>query len=497
MRNATIFAFATVLVFGAAATQLGAQVALPRQVSARGALASISEYVHERMQADVAALESYRPGFPFWRYVFTVPDGAIVFASATDGHLIATLPASGDWLRDGAWETPALRQILDGRELPADLSERRDELARLLEPVTGPVVHNASRGLFLQPNERRYGAFINEWAEIYERFGVSGEVGLAQALVESGLNGAARSEQRAVGFCQWLDGNWKRLQQLAPVVIESQNQTTQAPYCAAYLSILAVKYGSFIPALSEHHAGGTNIGRILINGERLGGITTRDRYFLGSDFVRDLRLMSPGTYRDIYGSYGPRSIHYAEMIFGNIANVERIRREVPQQKIFAMRVSRRQTLADIARRTKLSTDELRRYNPALARSVPANATLYLPKQVSGLGQDVAFWHRPATTTYATVLDEFLHLDVSPDEWDSPTFDSVLDHFRTRFAATHTEEGAIMATTLAYQMQDRRGSRQSEILADFRASDEIRQLFDDAREKRDVFVKEGASPLSTQ
>src|SRR5690349_2201717 len=145
MRTAAVITLATVLVSGAAATRLGAQVALPRKTSAKGALASVSAYVRERMQGDVAALQSYRPGFTFWRHVFTVPDGAIVFASAADGHLIATLPASGDWQRDGTWATPALREILDGRELPASLSERRDELARLLEPVIGPVVHNTSR----------------------------------------------------------------------------------------------------------------------------------------------------------------------------------------------------------------------------------------------------------------------------------------------------------------------------------------------------------------
>jgi hypothetical protein len=36
------------------------------------------------------------------------------------------------------------------------------------------------------------------------------------------------------------------------------------------LSILAAKYGSFIPALSEHNAGGTNVRRALIIGEQLG-----------------------------------------------------------------------------------------------------------------------------------------------------------------------------------------------------------------------------------
>jgi len=51
-----------------------------------------------------------------------------------------------------------------------------------------------------------------------------------------------------------------RLNYFSPVPIEGQNQTTQAPYCAAYVSVLATKYGSFIPAVSEHNAGGTNVG---------------------------------------------------------------------------------------------------------------------------------------------------------------------------------------------------------------------------------------------
>jgi hypothetical protein len=451
------------------------------------------EHAHARMQDDIAALQTYRPEYPFWRHIFTIGDGVIIFGSAVDGRLIARFPTEGDWERDGVWEASAPAGLLDGRALPDDLSDRRDEVARLMEPAIGPVVHNAARGLFLLPNERRYGAFLEEWGLIFERFGVPAKLGLAQALVESGLNGSARSESRAIGFCQWLLGNWNRLKRLSLNVIEGYNQTTQAPYCAAYLSILATKYGSFIPALSEHHAGGTNIGRTLINGERLGGATTRDRYFLGSDFARDLRLMSPGTYRDVYGSYGPRSIRYAEMVFGNIANVERIRSGVPQLKIHAMRTSKTLTPIEIARRTRLSADEVRRYNPALTRRVPAGASLYLPRYVAALGRDVAFWHRPPSRAYASLLDEFLRLDVSLDEWDSATFDSVLDGFRTRFAATRTEEGTVMATTLAYAMQDRRTSRQAEILADFRSSDEIRQLFDRAQREREAFLTQGATP----
>ena len=496
MRLAVVLTLAIVVLCGHLPLRLAAQVAIPERKTSEQTQEAAAQFARVRMQGDVAALQTYRPGFQFWRYIFTIADGSIVFGSNVDGRLLATFPANGSWQDSGTWEDPALGQVLEGRELASDLADRRDEVAQLLTPVVGPVLHNATRGLFLIPNERRYGAFLDEWGAIFERFGVPAEVGLAQALVESGFDGSARSEARAIGFCQWLLPNWNRLKKLSTAVIEGYNQTTQAPYCAAALSILSTKYGSFIPALSEHHAGGTNIGRTLINGERLGGASTRDRYFLGSDFARDLRIMSPGTYRDVYGSYGPRSIRYAEMVFGNVANIERIRTTVPQLKIHAMRLEREQTLADIARRARLSTDEVRRYNPALSRRVPADATVYLPQYISAFGRDVAFWHRPANRAYATALDEFLRLNVTPDEWDSPAFDEVLEKFRTRFAETKTEEGAVMAATLAYAMQDRRASQQAEILAEFRSSDEIRQLFDEARLRRSEFLAGTTAAVGT-
>jgi hypothetical protein len=438
------------------------------------------------MQNDVAALRIHRPAYPFWRHIFTVPDGAVIYGSAADGRLLATFPVRGDWIDDAVWEDASLSDVLAGQALPRDLSERRDAVARLLEAEAGPVVHNATRGLFLRPNEARYGAFLDEWSAIYERFGVPAEIGLAQALVESGLNGTARSEARAIGFCQWLASNWSRLKRLSPHVIEGFNQTTQAPYCAAYLSILATKYGSFIPALSEHHAGATNIGRTLINGQRLGGSTIRERYFLGSDFVRDLRAMAPGTYRDVYGSYGPRSILYAEMVFGNVANVERIRTDVGQSKIYAMRLRRAVKLTDIVKRTRLSADVVRRYNPALTKRAAAGSTLYLPSYVAAYGPDVSFWHHPASRAYTALLDEFVRLDVSPDEWDSASFDPVLERFRARFAATASEEGTVMATTLGYVMQDRRTTRDTGILAEFQASERILRLFQQAQQERNSF-----------
>ena len=59
----------------------------------------------------------------------------------------------------------------------------------------------------------------------------------------------------------------------------------------------------------------------------------------------------------------------------------------------------------------------------------------------------------------------------------------LEKYRARFAATRTEEGQVMATMLAYVLQDRKTSGQREILADFRTSPQILQLFTEARSQQ--------------
>ncbi len=438
----------------------------------------------ERFEADQDAMASYRASYPFWQHLFVVPDGSIAFGTEQSGRLLVTFPTRGNWIQDAVWQDPDLAIVLADARLPADLDRRRDEVARRLEARVGPVVSNPTRGLFLLPNAVRYGAFLREWATIYERFGVPAEIGLSQAIVESGFSGTVRSRARAIGFCQWLQVNWNRLKRLAaPHVIEGYNQTTQAPYCAAYLTILATKYGSFIPALSEQHAGGTNVGRTLINGERLGGEDVREHYFLGGEFVRDLRSLAPRTFRDLYGTYGPRSALYAEMVFGNIINVRRLMETTPQREIYAMRTPKTLTIAEIARATSLTTDEIRRFNPALTRSVPAKSNVYLPSYVSAFGPDVSFWHRPMSAAYAEVLEDFLSLDVPLAEWDSRAFDSVLIDFRDRFEATRSEEGSVMATTLTFVLQGQRSSRQGEILAEFRSSDRILRLFDRGKTER--------------
>jgi hypothetical protein len=433
-----------------------------------------------RLAADISALESYRPGYHFWQQIFTIPDGSIVFGGANDGRLLAVFPSNGDWADPAVWKDAALASVVPADEtLPVKLDDRRERVAELLQPQVGPVLQNPTRGDFLLPNAQRYGRFLREWSAIYQRFGVPGELGLAQAILESGLNGTRKSEARAIGFCQWLPANWKYLNKLAPTVIEGGNQTTQAPYCAAYLTVLATKYGSFIPALSDHHSGGANVGRVLINGQRLGGTTARDQYLLGSQFAHDLRGIDPDGFRDLYRTYGPRSYLYSEMVFGNMSTVRDLMASTPQVSIYAMRVPRAMTLSEIVAQTRLSADEIRRFNPALVKRVPAQADLYLPSYVRAFGPDVSFWHRPANAKYAAALTDFLSIDARPERWDDGSLTPFLREFEKRFRDTKSEEGSVMATVLAFVIADAESSGRREILSAFRADENVHSLFDRA------------------
>ena len=446
--------------------------------SAAGAAARAAYYRTQlRLQEDLAAFRRFRPAFAFWRHIYTIPDGHILYGSAETGRLLASFPTRGNWARDGEWADPALAGVLEDQALPRQLRDRRRKVEELLEEEAGPIVHNPARGRFLSPHADRHADFLAEWGAIYERFGVPAEVGLAQAIVESGLYGRARSRARALGFCQWLPRNWNRLKRLSPYVIEGYNQTTQAPFCAAYLTILTTMYDSFIPALSEHHAGGVNVGRTVVNGERLGGRDTREQYFLGSDFARSLRNISVRRYRALYRTYGHRSALYAEMVFGNMHNVRALLRETPQSEIHAMRVPRSTPLSEVVAASGLSRTEVKRYNPALVRRVPEDAALYLPTYMEQFGADVSFWRRPPDEEYSAALADFVSLDASVDEWHDPAFEETLQEFRERFAATGTEEGTVMATMLAFVIQDLTNSRRGAILDEFRSSERVLELFE--------------------
>ena len=150
------------------------------------------------------AVQDFRPAYLFWQHIFTIPDGRIIFGSAETGRLLVSFPTRGNWAREGVWEDSVLAATLDGLRLQSRLGRRRDQVEDLLEPIVGPVVHNPTRGRFLSPNAERYGSFLEQWGDIYERFAVPAEIGLAQAIIESGLNGRARSRAQALGFCQWL-----------------------------------------------------------------------------------------------------------------------------------------------------------------------------------------------------------------------------------------------------------------------------------------------------
>ena len=464
--GAAIPAAWTVAVHGPAQTPL---------VTSPGSTAA--HVVETRRRADFAAMRRFRPGYEFWRHVFTLPDGSIAFGSAVDGRLLVTFPANGEWTRRAVWSDATLAATLDGQHLARRLGERREQVAVLLERAAGPVLQNSTRGDALLRSAPKYGSFVGEWGAIYERFGVPADIGLAQVILESGLNGTRRSEANAVGFCQWLHRNWKRLNYFSPTPIEEQNQTSQAPYCAAYLSVLATKYGSFIPALSEHNAGGTNVGRALINGEHLGARDVRARYFAGSKLALDLRALRARQYENVYHTYGPRSYLYAEMVFGNTFNVTRIMALTPQESIHAMRTPRAMSLAEIVMRTGLSAAEVQRFNPALVARLKPDDTLYLPYYVSGFGPDVAFWRRAPSPSYLSVLDDFLSLDEGAEQWDDPAFAPVLTDFRRRFRGTNTEEGAVMDTVLAYVMDQAYTSSRRTLLSQFRRNEQVQQLID--------------------
>jgi hypothetical protein len=128
-------------------------------------------------------------------------------------------------------------------------------------------------------------------------------------------------------------------------------------------------------------------------------------------------------------------------------------------------------------RTGLPADEVRRFNPPLVAQVSPESTLYLPYYVPEFGTDVAFWRRPASPSYAAVLNDFLRLAAGPERWDDPAFASVLTDFKRRFRESNTEEGVVMETVLTYAMDQAYTSSRRALLSEFRSSEEVQRLID--------------------
>jgi len=76
-----------------------------------------------------------------------------------------------------------------------------------------------------------------------------------------------------------------------------------------------------------------------------------------------------------------------------------------------------------------------------------------------------------------VLDDFLRLDAGFERWDDPAFARVLADFRRRFTETHTEEGVVMGTVLAYAMDQAYASSRRDLLSAFRNSGHVRSLLE--------------------
>jgi hypothetical protein len=71
----------------------------------------------------------------------------------------------------------------------------------------------------------------------------------------------------------------------------------------------------------------------------------------------------------------------------------------------------------------------------------------------------------------------MRLDPGPERWDDPAFAPVLTEFRRRFSETNTEEGEVMATVLAYAMDQAYTSGRRGLLSEFRSNEQLRRLID--------------------
>ena len=67
----------------------------------------------------------------------------------------------------------------------------------------------------------------------------------------------------------------------------------------------------------------------------------------------------------------------------------------------------------------------------------------------------------------------MRLDSGPEQWDDPSFAPVLKNFKRRFKETHTEEGMVMGTVLAYAMDQAYTSSRRSLLSEYRRNEKVR------------------------
>ena len=85
------------------------------------------------------------------------------------------------------------------------------------------------------------------------------------------------------------------------------------------------------------------------------------------------------------------------------------------------------------------------------------------------------------------------LMVTDELWDDRSFEPVLRAFQKRFAETRTEEGNVMATVRADAIDEAYSSSRGAILAEFRNSDKVLRLFEQAVAERDAVRTAQAAP----
>ena len=452
------------------------------------------DIVAARRRDDFVAMQTFRPGYPFWQHVFTLPDRLIAFGSTVDGRL-RDLPRERGLDARGRVADPALaRSWVNAR---SQTGERREQVAMLLERAAGPVLHNSTRGDALLPNARRYGRFLAEWGAIYERFGVPADIGLAQVILESGLNGKRRSEANAVGFCQWLQEELEA----AELLFTDTHRGAEPDDAGSLLRRVSVRAGHevrivhsrAVRAQRRRHERGAHLDQRRAPWRR--GMSVPDIFWARSWPVTcaPCRGRIRGRLSELWSPFAPvcgdgvrQYLHCQEP-----EGVDAPGTDLRDANTAGDLACRDHDANGVYLRTRCagsirhSSRGSRRRARCPFRTTSASLA---PTWRSGV--------RPPSAAYVAVLDDFMRLDAGPERWDDPAFAQVLADFKRRFRETNTEEGIVMETVLAYAMDQAYTSSRRALLSEFRSSGQVRRLIERGVLELDV-LRDAQARLSLQ